>query len=364
VKSRIYTSFSDIPADAAACFQEDKAASFDQSRSWFVALYESVMSPQGSLRVLGATDEGQVALMPFVACEPIGHQLFGQSLKSLSNYYTAHFGPVVSPGVDTDAAMKGLVQSLFQAAPGWHTIDLNPIGSEESWVAPFVRALRANGCYVHRYFRFGNWYLEVGGRSAEEYLASLPSKLKNTLRRKEKKLYREAEAEVRIIDNPSEVDAALEAYARIYSSSWKQDEPHPDFIARVCREFAANDCLRLGLLTVDGQAVAAQIWFVFNNTASIFKLAYDPAFTKHSVGSILTAAMMRRVIDEDKVEVVDYLCGDDAYKRDWMSHRRERIGIRAYRKRSLLGAARSIFDRVGRAVRGLSSKAKYVEDEE
>jgi hypothetical protein len=45
------------------------------------------------------------------------------------------------------------------------------------------------------------------------------------------------------------------------------------------------------------------------------------------------------------VQCVDYLSGDDAYKRLWMSEVRERSGLVAYRlgrPRGLLGAARQV----------------------
>lgn len=43
---------------------------------------------------------------------------------------------------------------------------------------------------------------------------------------------------------------------------------------------------------------------------------------------------MEHVIDVDRVREVDYLTGDDAYKKDWMSHRRERWGIIAMNPRT------------------------------
>jgi hypothetical protein len=63
---------------------------------------------------------------------------------------------------------------------------------------------------------------------------------------------------------------------------------------------------------------------------------------------------MRHVIDVDRVDTVDYLSGDDDYKRDWMSERGERWGLRVYRWRSLAGfagAARSLAGQLAR--RGL-----------
>jgi CelD/BcsL family acetyltransferase involved in cellulose biosynthesis len=48
---------------------------------------------------------------------------------------------------------------------------------------------------------------------------------------------------------------------------------------------------------------------------------------------------MQHVIDVDRVREIDYLIGDEPYKQDWMSHRRERWGIVAYNPRTLKGMA-------------------------
>ena len=47
--------------------------------------------------------------------------------------------------------------------------------------------------------------------------------------------------------------------------------------------------------------------------------------------------MMEHCIDHDQVQMVDYLTGDDAYKKDWMSHRRERIGLIAFNPATVRG---------------------------
>ena len=88
---------------------------------------------------------------------------------------------------------------------------------------------------------------------------------------------------------------------------------------------------------MDGRPVAAQVWIVSNGVASIYKLAYDQRYSNLSIGSILTARLMEHVIDVDRVGEVDFLTGDDAYKQDWMSGRRERRGIIAFNPRTLQG---------------------------
>jgi CelD/BcsL family acetyltransferase involved in cellulose biosynthesis len=125
----------------------------------------------------------------------------------------------------------------------------------------------------------------------------------------------------------------------VYHSSWRDEEAYPGFIRGLAESAARAGSLRLGLLYADGIPVAAQFWLVHAGVASIYKIAYVEKFAKFSVGTVLTAHMMRQALDVDRVSVVDYLSGDDDYKKDWMSHRRERWGILAFNLRSLRGIA-------------------------
>jgi CelD/BcsL family acetyltransferase involved in cellulose biosynthesis len=58
-------------------------------------------------------------------------------------------------------------------------------------------------------------------------------------------------------------------------------------------------------------------------------MAYDEAFAEYAPGTLLTSHLMEYVIDQDHVTEVDYLIGDDAYKKDWMSCRRGALGSRS-----------------------------------
>ena len=136
----------------------------------------------------------------------------------------------------------------------------------------------------------------------------------------------------------------MQEFQEIYQKSWKIDEPYPNFIYGLAEMAADIGGLRLGLLYVDAKPVAAQIWIIIEGTANIFKLAYDPEWGSYSVGSILTLKLMEHVIDVDKVDTVDYLTGDDAYKKDWISDRRERWGIIAFNKRTFKGYLLASFE--------------------
>jgi CelD/BcsL family acetyltransferase involved in cellulose biosynthesis len=322
---------------------ERSAATFDQTLPWFTAFERHLLQPQERLQLLGVTDASgaPLALLPLrsSAIELAG-PLRATGLTSLSNYYTALFAPLVAAGAP-GAIAPALARAAFEAQ-GSAIIDLNPMSADDAVTGEMAEQWERLGYGVQRYFRFGNWYLEVGKRSSGEYFSSLPGQLRSTLQRKGRKLHGRGDVTVRIVTDPGEVSEALEAYEAVYRSSWKTDEPGKQFIRTVAGAFAQRNWLRLGLILVGSKPVAAQIWFVYRGTASIFKLAYDENFAGLSVGSALTMALMRRVIDVDEVTVVDYLCGDDAYKRDWMSARRERIGIRAVRRASWPGAVSAL----------------------
>jgi hypothetical protein len=214
-----------------------------------------------------------------------------------------------------------------------------------------VQGLEAAGFVVQTYFCFGNWYLDVNGRSFAQYVETLPSVLKNTLGRKKKKLEKSGRAMVQIVTGGDDLEPAITAYNTVYLESWKEPEPYPEFVPELMRNCAAMGALRLGLVHVDGKPAAAQFWIVHNGRALIYKLAYDERFADLSVGTILTATLMQHAIDVDRVTQVDYLTGDDAYKKDWMSARRERWGILALNPRTLRGAVAIARHVGGRAVK-------------
>jgi len=85
------------------------------------------------------------------------------------------------------------------------------------------------------------------------------------------------------------------------------------------------------VLYIGEKPAAAQFWFVVHGKASIFKLVYDDDWKHYSPGSILISYLMKHVIETDKVEEIDFLTGNDAYKQDWMSERRQRWILSFYK---------------------------------
>ncbi|WP_298825143.1 GNAT family N-acetyltransferase [uncultured Piscinibacter sp.] len=262
-------------------------------------------------------------------------------LRGLCNYYSSLHSLLYTMRSDRADAANALARQLRHDHPGCAVLQLSPLSAEDRDTALVRAALARSGWYIKQFFVFGNWYLPCEGMSFDTYMKGRDSQLYNTWTRKSKKFKADGtgEARLQVVTLPDEVDAAMDAYETVYAKSWKKPEPYPDFVRGWARACAQEGWLRLGVAWIGDVPIAAQFWFTIDRRAYIFKLAYDEAFNKFSAGTVLTAHLMRQALDEDRVVEVDYLTGDDPYKKSWMSHRRERIGLLACNLRSACGLA-------------------------
>lgn len=210
---------------------------------------------------------------------------------------------------------------------------LEPIADDDRAVSELQQAMEDLGFESQRLSYFINWSQSVNPGRFSEYFAARPSALRNTIMRKRRKLEKETQAHVRLYTTDS-LEQALRDYSAVYKASWKDGERFRAFVPALVHTAADAGWLRLGILYIDGQPAAGQIWFVVRGKASIFRLAYDEHWQRYSPGSILTSYLMERAIDHDRVTSIDFLTGNERYKQDWMSSRKERWRIVLNRKPS------------------------------
>ena len=339
---RVYDALVSLPESYKNLFGiNHQESSFFLSYEWFENLIQNSLNIDHSMRFFGledASDGTASALASMCVSSSAQHWYTSRKLIAASNYYTSFFRLIQD---DRDAKshdnIRCLIRGIVEDAPQWDCIDMHPMAGDSIQFTSIQRAFKDAGALTQTYFCFGNWYLKLEGRNSQEYFTSLPSRLRNTIDRKTRQLEKSRGLRIELVQTEAQLHTAVSAYEQVYNSSWKQSEAHPHFISGLMQVCAQQGWLRLGIAYVDNQAVAAQLWIVHQKIASIYKLAYDENYSKFSIGSILTAHMMRHVIDIDLVSEVDYLTGDDDYKKDWMSHRRERWGIIAFNQATLKG---------------------------
>ncbi|MEJ2620814.1 MAG: GNAT family N-acetyltransferase [Candidatus Thiodiazotropha sp.] len=309
-----YADWRELPASVEPLFRSAEKESLFFSKAWFENLLDHGFD-EGQKLLLACVieDERVLALLPLVE----HGDKHGYPLKHL---YTSLYKPLVDENRQ-QLILSCLIEGLRRLPI--RSLQLEPTAEDDADLLSLQRAMISNGFSCHRYFSFYNWFHPTNGQSFSDYMASRPSRVRNTVNRKQRKLQREQNHRIQLFTD-SHIDQALSDYRAVYNASWKANEVFEPFIEGLAKQLAKRGWLRLAILYIDNQPAAAQFWFVAHGKASIFKLAYDEAWKRYSPGTILLVYLMEQVIDRDRVEEIDFLTGNDAYKQDWMSQRRQR----------------------------------------
>jgi CelD/BcsL family acetyltransferase involved in cellulose biosynthesis len=337
----------ELPADVVALFEAAaRHTSVELGLEWHELLVDHVFQATNDVRIFVLRRDGTAtAALPMMRSRDDPRRA-----HSLSNYYTALYSPVFQEGVCA-ADLVSLLRAVLREWPNASSFDFEPLDPESREFELLESALKLARLVPFRYFRFGNWFLSCEGLDSAQYLAGREGAVRSTIKRMGKKFVAQG-GTLEIITGGDRVDAGMAAYEKVYASSWKIPEPYPEFIRGLVRCGASRGWLRLGVAWLGEEPIAAQIWITAFGRAEIFKLAYDEAHKAHSAGTLLTTLLMTKALDDDRVREVDYLIGDDPYKRAWMTERRERWGLMAYspfKAVGLFGIARDALKRALKA---------------
>lgn len=331
-----------LPADVNQLLVDTEQDNFQSSVSWYKNLVDTVFPEDPSVHIYVLRRGGRpIAALPIVATKG----KLGWHIQALGNYYTSLYAPAIAPELkyrDLAQLLSGVLKAHAPVA----SMQFAPMDPQSMAYRMLWNALQSSGLASFSYFCFGNWYL-LGASSWQNYLQGRDGQLRNTIKRTTKK-FAAVGGKLELLTGDADLERGLAAYEKVYAQSWKKPEPYTTFMPGLIRTSADLGRLRLGVAWLDGAPIAAQVWIVANGKANIYKLAYDENYKAHGAGTVLTAMLMEHVIEIDGVAEVDYLTGDDPYKKSWMSDRRERWGIVAYNthtKSGLWGLSKEVLGR-------------------
>lgn len=337
-----------LPAQVTE-FLEGHATSIFLTGDWFTHFCRTGIEPSAFPYLLSVEEAGRTrCVIPLLRTRLRRGGVSMPMLTALTNYYALDFAPVCDPGAESLAA-----NALSIERPAILRFD-----SMEGEAADRMESiLLAAGHRPQRFDSFVNWIEEPGNMAFDEWFSKRPSQLRNTWRRRLKKLGSLGGARIEFhgwkslakseagegsgipIALAESLDALIGSWTEVYTRSWKQPEPFPEFVPGLIRLADQRGWLRLGVLYLGERPVAAQLWLYHRGRAIIYKLAYDEEFRELSPGLALSVEMFRNAITVDRASTIDYGSGDDAYKKDWMSIRQVRVGLEAFNRRHPLGLA-------------------------
>jgi len=317
---QVIGSVADLPAGARALLDGAAREDFQFGAAWFDTLAGAALPPGTAPRFL-VWEAGRetVAVLPLQVTA-------GGAGQGLTSPYTSRFRPLVAPGA-APAQVRRAGAAFGRHCRRFGQVRLDALDPVWPGRADLLAGFRRAGVVGLRFAHFGNWHCPVAGLGWARYLALRPGALRETIRRRLSRAARAGGAEFDLISGQARLAEAIAGYESVYARSWKEPEPYPRFAAELVRAAAQSGALRMGLLRAGGSVIAAQYWLLAGGTATLMKLAYDQDARSLSPGTVLTAQMVRHLLDAEGVRELDFGRGDDEYKAGWTGQRRQREGL-------------------------------------
>lgn len=340
-----------LPGDVAGLFAPDSGSvgrdGFYATAAWYRTTIATALPDDAQPCLVWVTLDGAPCLLL-----PLLRAADG-ALRSLTTPYSCLYQPLFAAGVGVKAAHRaGVALAGFcRRAP---SLRLEALADDDAGMAALSGGLRAAGLRVLRFDHFGNWYENVAGLGWADYLAGRDGATRETIRRRAARAARDRRIRIELFRTPEQVETGIAAFEDVYGRSWKQPEPYPRFNAALMRMAAGQGVLRLVVMWQEALPIAVQYWVVTGGRASVLKLAHDEAFKALSPGTVLTAWMIRRLLDDEHVDELDFGRGDDPYKRAWTRQRRQRIGLLVVNPWRISGLALLVRHSLGQIRRRLS----------
>lgn len=364
MRGEIFSAFKQVPPALHALLDARGRPYF--CPAWIEAGQRFGVPPNNTLRLvcLGEGDDPARHPMAFVA----GYQSrdypvhTGARVLYLGQPNGMLFRLLLAEGIALSAdILVALMRTIAAARPRIDIVRIGPLDPDSAVYEGLVRALRGAGFVVQPYYRDRNRFELVEGLTAQDYLAHRPSALRNTLRRKGKKLWASDAARFELITDRASIERGIKDYHRVFAASWKRDTEAlaMEYTNSMMRIGADLGALRLGLIYVDDTPAAVQLWFVGCEEAICFRLAYDTHLQSLSAGSLLSQKMIERVIDVDKVARLDFGVGDEPFKADWMTGLREYWGLVGFNTRSRRGLQEAALHIGGRKVKDVLERLGF-----
>jgi hypothetical protein len=336
----IWPSLQQIPERFEPLFADAGDSSLFAGKDWW-ALLEKHGFPDKQTTAYVAIERDN---KPIMVC-PLRHPALGEpgAWRSLSNYYSHSYAPLLAKGEAPEKLQRAfceLGKAVLSKGSPYPSLCLDPIWNQGNWAAPALRGLKAAGFATSWTEVDETWSINVIDMQPAQYYQQLPGKLRNTIERKTQQAEARGPINLELALDSSHALELVPLFEQVYAASWKQEEPDPSFISEFANLCAERDALRIGILLLDDEPIAAQLWVTeHDDTAILYKLAHDGAYDSLSPGTLLTWHMIEALLTTDSLHHLNFGRGHEGYKRHWMPSRQSLYRLQAFRLTSPKGLA-------------------------
>lgn len=287
---------------------------------WQTTWWRHLGRVRGPLYILAAREDGRlVAIAPLYLSEDAGKVLQVVGCIEVSDYLDL----IMEAGREEAVYAEFLRWLAGPDAPAWDAVDLCNQPSASLSYSLLPQMAEGTGYAVEVFQEDVCPVITLpggGGEAWDAYLETLDKKERHEIRRKLRRVEREApDARVRFVDGGAELPAAVDAFIALHRNSRADKhsfmtEQMQAYFRAIAETLAARGWLQLSFLEVDGAAVATYFCFDYENAILVYNSGYDPAGVPQlSPGWVLLARVIQRAIELGRSRF-DFLQGDEDYK--------------------------------------------------
>jgi CelD/BcsL family acetyltransferase involved in cellulose biosynthesis len=223
-----------------------------------------------------------------------------------------HMDIVCDPGLEPGFSGE-LLETLARA--GIRRLDTGPVRPDSAVMRFLVPEARRKGMAVDILPDEALYVLDLPD-SWEGYLDRLSGKQRHEVRRKLRRLERQAAFRFRLAETPAAVAGAVDEFAVLFRRN-RSDKAA--FMTGAMEGYFRSLAERLpetriGLLDVDGTPAAAVMCFDHRGTRYLYNSGFDAELSHLSVGLLCKVLSIREAIAR-RLTTYDFLKGDEPYKR-------------------------------------------------
>jgi hypothetical protein len=143
-----------------------------------------------------------------------------------------------------------------------------------------------------------------------------------------RRFYKLHDCSFSLSETREEVESSMTALVKLHQKWWTS-KGYPGsfslpsfevFIREVVHTALRDGQLKLWTLKADGEIVSVLLGFEDNGIMHYFQKGMDPAYLKDSLGTVMLNLCMKDCFDEKRINIFDFMSGDDEYKLKYTTH--------------------------------------------
>ncbi len=298
---------------------------------WFELCLKYHLNDDKLLILLLCKADRVIAIAPFVLKKEVFKGFFKtKNFELIGNVHSPIRNFII--GDSNNGAKETLITRIISyfcdVYKDWDIIELDAIPEENGDLRAFETAIVDTGVKYRISPSFGNSYLDGIDYSFLQFFNNLHRKHRKDIQRCQKGLQKIGDLRFQMItSDEGSLDYYLDLYDELREKSWKAQEKNKIFKREFVRLAAKKGWMRFSFLFCGDIPIAAEKWIVCQKKAYIMDGVYNQDYSKYSPGKVITSYIFQYVFDQDNVNEIDHMKGDEAYKKNWTPMTRRREGI-------------------------------------